>query len=105
MAIGYRNDVGIKLEEIVIKNKDVLALEGTILNIKIRIILCYFDSTKLKSGTDFYRNRRLQKDIEKLLEVEPDTSLVCLGDFNGRLTKLEPHIITDTNGKMLEKWT
>jgi len=43
--------------------------------------------------------------VEKLLEVEPDTSLVCLGDFNGRLTKLEPTIITDANGKMLEKWT
>ena len=105
LAIGYRNDIGIKLEEIKIKNKDVLALEGTILNTKIRIILCYFDSTKLKSGTDFNRNRRLQKDIEKLLEVEPDTSLVCLGDFNGRLTRLEPNIITDANGKMLENWT
>ena len=87
-----------------VKNKDILAIEGTILNTKIRIILCYFDSTKLKSGTDFNRNRRMQKNIENLIEVEPDTTLVCLGDFNGRLTRLEPNIVTDANGKMLENW-
>jgi len=39
------------------------------------------------------------------LEVEADTSLIFLGDFNGRLTKLEPTIVTDPNGKMLDKWT
>ena len=88
-----------------IKNNDILALEGTILNTKFRIVLCYFDSTKLKTGKDYERNRKLQKEIEKLIEVEADTSLIILGDFNGRLTKLEPTIITDANGKMLEKWT
>ena len=66
---------------------------------------CYFDSTKLKTGRDYDRNRKLQRDIEKLMEVEVDTSLIVLGDFNGRLTRLEPTIITDANGKMLEKWT
>ena len=30
--------------------------------------------------------------------------MICLGDFNGRLTKIEPNIITDANGKMLENW-
>ena len=39
------------------------------------------------------------------MEVEPDVALVCLGDINGRLTRLEPNIATDTNGKMLEDWT
>ena len=86
-------------------SNDILALEGTILKIKFRIVLCYFDSTKLKSGTDYERNRKLQKEVEKLLEVDTDTSLMCLGDFNGRLTKLEPSIVTDANGKMIEKWT
>ena len=38
------------------------------------------------------------------MEVDPGTTLICLGDFNGRLTKLEPNIITDVNGKMLEDW-
>merc|ERR1711874_112873 len=78
---------------------------GTVRNTKIRIILSYFDSKKLKSGVDFNRNGKIQKEIEKLIEVEPDTTLICLGDFNGRLTKLEPSIITDVNGKMIEDWT
>merc|ERR1711913_255458 len=64
LAIGYDKDADIKLEQIKIKNNDILALEGTILNTKIRIILCYFDNTKLKSGTDFNRNRRLQNEVE-----------------------------------------
>ena len=71
----------------------------------MRIILSYFDSTKLKSGNDFERNRKIQKTMEKLMEVEPDVALICLGDINGRLTRLEPNIATDTNGKMLEEWT
>ena len=37
--------------------------------------------------------------------VEPGKAMICLGDMNGRLTKLEPHIITDHNGDMIEKWT
>jgi len=68
-----------------------LALEGTVRGSKIRIILTYFDSTKNKSGKDFERNRKIQKLIEKLMEIEPDVALICLGDKNGRLTKLEPH--------------
>ena len=48
---------------------------------------------------------KLQKEVENLMEIEPGTNLICLGDFNGRLSRLEPEIITDTNGKMLENWT
>ena len=36
--------------------------------------------------------------------MDPGTKLICLGDFNGRLTKIEPNIATDANGKMLEDW-
>ena len=104
LALGFDEEANIKLEEINIKSNDILALEGTIMNTKFRIVLCYFDSTKLLRGKDYERNRNLQKEIEKLMEVEADTSLIVLGDFNGRLTKLEPSIITDANGKMLEKW-
>ena len=43
--------------------------------------------------------------MEKLIEVEPDVKLICLGDFNGRLTKIEPNIVTDTNGQMVENWS
>ena len=34
------------------------------------------------------------------MNVEPKMAMLCLGDINGRLTKLEPHIITDYNGDM-----
>ena len=71
-----------------VKNKDILALEGTIENQKYRIILSYFDSCKKKSGDEYTRNRNIQKEVEKLTEVEPDVKLICLGDFNGRLTKI-----------------
>ena len=46
----------------------------------------------------------MQIEVEKLMEVEQDTELICLGDMNGRLTKLEPNIKTDENGKMIEAY-
>ena len=93
--IGLLDDKKTRLEEIKVDHSDILALEGTMRGNKIRIILTYFDSTKNKSGKVFERNRKIQKLIEKLMEVEPDVALICLGDINGRLTKLEPHINTD----------
>ena len=105
LMIGVLDDKKTRLEEIKVDHSDIMALEGTIRGHKIRIILTYFDSTKNVSGIDFRRNRKIQKTIEKLMEVEPDMALMCLGDMNGRLTKLEPNIITDFNGKMLEEWT
>ena len=48
---------------------------------------------------------KIQKLVENLMYVEPGKAIICLGDMNGRLTKLEPHIITDYNGDMIEKWT
>ena len=57
--LGYKKDKNIKLEEIGTEHKDVLAVEGTVTNRKIRIILVYFDSTKKKLGKDFERNRKI----------------------------------------------
>ena len=39
------------------------------------------------------------------MDVEPGKAMICLGDMNGRLSKLEPHIMTDHNGDMREKST
>ena len=36
--------------------------------------------------------------------MEPEVSLICLGDLNGRLKTLEPEIETDSNGVMIENW-
>ena len=71
LMLGYKKDKNIKLEEIETEHKDVLAVEGTVRNRKIRIILVYFDSTKKKSGKDFERNREIQRIVEKLMKVEP----------------------------------
>ena len=38
------------------------------------------------------------------MEVEPETALMCLGDLNGRLSKIETNIKTDANGRMVEDW-
>ena len=103
--IGHKLSNKIKLEEIETKNIDILALEGTIENQKYRIILSYFDSCKNKSGKEYNKNRIIQKDIERLIEVDPEVKLICLGDFNGRLEKIEPKIPTDANGQMIENWT
>ena len=61
--------------------------------------------SKNKTGKEFEENRKIQKIIERLFEVEPDVALVCLGDMNGRLNSIEPQIDTDNNVKMVEEWT
>ena len=102
--IGFKDDRRINMEEIKINNSDILALKSSVRGQKTRIILSYFDSDKRKSGKDYIRNRKIQEQIEDLLEVDPETTLICLGDLNGRMKTLEPEIETDENGKMIEEW-
>merc|ERR1711874_87687 len=80
------------------------AVEGTVLKKKFRMILCYFDSSKSTTDVFYKKNRKIQEEVERLMEVEADTELVCLGDMNGRLRRLEPNIKNDENGKMIESW-
>merc|ERR1712179_715468 len=105
LIIGYKEDKEVKLEEIKTDDNDILALEGVVRGDKTRIILSYFDSSKRKTGDEYDKNRIMQRKIEELMNVEPGVALIILGDINGRLTKLEPNIVTDANGKMLERWT
>ena len=81
-----------------------MILEGTIHSKRIRIILTYTGCSKERKGEDYDANRRLQKEIEKYLEVDPEVYLICLGDINRRLKTLEPNIETDCNEKMVEEW-
>ena len=104
MALGYAMKADVKLEEIDTKSNDILAVEGKVNSTKCRIVLCYFDCTKQLRGRDFDRNRSIQKQVEELMEVDPNTALLILGDFNGRLTRLEPSIKTDANGEMIDTW-
>ena len=83
-----------------------MVLEGLIYGENTRIILTYMDCSKMKSGKNYEHNRKIQKIIEKWMEVEPGTMLICLGDFNARMKELEPRIRqSDENGKMIEEWT
>merc|ERR1712082_264417 len=104
LALGYAESANIKLEEIKIKSNDILALEGMINGAKCRVVLCYFNCNKAKKGKEFEENRTLQKHVEELMEVDPSINLIVLGDFNGRLTSLEPTIKSDPNGLLFEKW-
>ena len=46
LAIGFIEEANVKVEEIEVDSNDILAIEGKILGLKFRIILCYFDCTK-----------------------------------------------------------
>ena len=104
LMIGYKEGKKVAMEELKVDSSDILAIEGRIRGCKTRIILIYMDSMKDKQRKDYERNRKIQRQVEKLFEVEPDVSLICLGDLNGRLKKLEPDIVTDANGQMIENW-
>jgi len=100
--IGYIDDKKTKLEEIKVNHSDI-AVKGTMRGSKIRIFLTYMGCSKNKSGKEYEENRRIQKIIEKLFEVEPEVALICLGDINGRLKRLEPNIETDNNGRRMDR--
>ena len=53
LALGYATEANVKLEEVETNSNDILAVEGKINNNKCRIVLCYFDCTKLLHGRDF----------------------------------------------------
>ena len=99
--MGYDKEAEIKLEEVETGSNDILAVEGKINNTRCRIVLCYFDCTKQLKGKDYERNRNIQKKVENLMGVDPNTALLVLGDMNGRLVELEPTIRSDANGKMI----
>merc|ERR1711888_56695 len=101
LALGYEEKANIRMEELNTGSIDILGIEGKINTKKCRIILCYFDCTKQLNGKDYNRNRLIQTKVENLMEVDPDTSLICLGDMNGRLVELEPGIKSDANGEMI----
>ena len=64
----------------------------------------YFNCSKKVARERYQENRDMQNEIERLMQVEEKTHLVCLGHMNGRLSTLEPNIKTDQNGLMLESW-
>ena len=92
LAIGYISNNNIDLQRIETNHSDIMVLEGKIYNKNVKIILTYMDCTKAKRGDAYWANRHIQKRIEELMIVEPETLLICMGDFNARLSCLEPKI-------------
>ena len=79
-------------------------LEGEIYNVKVKIVLVYFNCCKLVAGRRYEENRKIQQEVEKHMQVEEDVRLIILGDMNARLKLLEPNIETDPKGSMIEEW-
>ena len=92
------------MEEVETRSEDILIIEGTIHNEKVKIVLAYFNCNKELSGARYKENREMQKEIEEHMQVEEDVHLVILGDINGRLKSLEPEKSTDANGQIIEDW-
>ena len=74
--IGFRDDKKTLMEEIKTESIDILVLEGTFRGSKLRIIFVDMDSDKKKSGKNYIRNKKIQDQMEKLIEVEPDVFLI-----------------------------
>ena len=86
------------------ESEDILIVEEEIHRERIRIILVYFNCSKLMAGRRYDENRKIQQEIEKYMQVEDGMNLMILGDINARLTILEPRIEMDVNGNMIEDW-
>ena len=76
-------------------------MEGVIFGLKIKIILVYFDCSKIKKGEDFKHNRAMEMEIRTLIENNKSEGLMILGDFNAHLHILEEYRKDDANGEMI----
>ena len=104
LIIGHLTDEKVKLEKKETKSDDILVVEGEIHKEKVRIVLVYFNCGKLTMGRRFNENRKIQEEVEQLMQVKEGTKLIVLGDLNARLRTLEPGVDTDVNGRMIETW-
>ena len=95
LAIGFIENEKIMMEEVNTNSRDIMILDGTIFNEKVRIILVYFNCSKELEGRNCRANSEIQREVEQYIQVENDKHLICLGDMNGRLQTLEPRIRTD----------
>ena len=57
--LGHIEDERIKLEKLETKSEDILIVEGTIYNEKVKIILAYFNCCKLRAGRRYQENREM----------------------------------------------
>ena len=66
-------------------NKDLLVIEGKCFNIKLRIILVYFDVNKRLETKQAGENVKLRSEVERAMRENRMEGMLILGDMNGHL--------------------
>ena len=82
-------------------NKEILEIEGTLYGIGLKLVIVYFDVRKDEEGKKV--NKKIRKDMEKIIENNNKEGLILAGDFNGHLRMIDGRD-NDDNGKMLMEW-
>ena len=101
LQILMRDSKGVEFEEKRQKNEEILVLEGICFGMEMKVILVYFDARKTEEGKE--NNKKIKKDIEKMIENNRKEGLLIVGDFNGHLEELDGRK-DDLNGKMVMEW-
>ena len=65
LTLGFIEDDRIIMEEIETESENILVIDGTIYNEKIRIILVYFNCSKEIAGKRYQENRDMQSEKNK----------------------------------------
>ena len=90
-----------ELKKIKNSNSEILDIEGKMHGIDMKLVVTYFDVDKGKRGRD--NNKKIRKDLEKIIESNEKEGLILTGDFNGHLRMIDGKP-DDVNGKMLIEW-
>ena len=91
----------LKFKKIKNDNTELLELEGTIFGMGLKMVVVYFDVRKNQEGNR--KNKKIRKDVEKIIEKNEKEGLIILGDFNGHLKMIDGRD-DDQNGLMLMDW-
>ena len=104
LMLIHRKNHKINFEKVENKNKNLLEMEGKCYDLKVRIVLAYFDSDKSKEGGQ-KRNKAIKSEIDKAMEKskEKDEAFLVLGDFNGHIGILG-HQKENQHGKLVLNW-
>ena len=84
------------------KSSEILEIEGTLFDNKMKIILVYFDVNKDKDAIK--KNDEIRKEIENKMKKSTGKALMILGDFNAHTKILEPDKKENANGQIVNKW-
>ena len=84
------------------KSTEILEIEGTLFDNKMKIILVYFDVNNNKDAIK--KNDEIRKEIESKMKRNAGKALMILGDLNAHTKILEPEKKENGNGQIVNKW-